>query len=308
MPGKNYVDPLLTNISKGWKVWGHVNQIILPVLSVRKPTAKIAVKDGSNLRIVSTIKAPEGETPSVAMNVSQEDSYTLQNHALKTMASDERAENQDKPFDELKDKAQFIMDLLSVSREYALSAWMNTVGNFTNAVTLSGTDQWGGSTDDPIGDLVLAVGTVADAMNVPDSEISVIMPQQVWRVFKQLPEVTGLPGIKNQMSVVIRAQQVADALGFKQMIIPTGRYNSAEDGQTDSFTNFWGDHCWAVFIPTRPSLDQHAFGYTPRRKAALITSRWRDEDIEGWWLKTKDEYDQYIMDETGAYMIKDAIA
>lgn len=305
---KKYVDPLLTKIAKGYRPWGHVNEIILPQLSVVKPTAQIGVYDGSNLRIVTTIKAPEGQTPTVTFTTDQTDSYTLEEHALKAMASDKLAENQDNPFNEQRDKTEFVMDLLSVAREYGLATYMNDDSKFTNTTQLSGTSQWSGTEDDPLGDIKTAIGTAADAVNQPDEEISLVMSSPVWRVFSVLEEVKDLLGFKYNQTAVIRPEQIANALGIRQLIIARGRYNSAEDGQTDVFANLWGKHCWAGYFPRSPKIKDVCFGYTCRRNAALQTSKWRDEDVEGWWIKCKDEYDQYIMEEKAVYMIEDAVA
>ena len=305
---KKYTDPLLTKIAKGHRPRGHVNEIILPQLGVVKPSAKIGVYDGSSMRLVTTIKAPEGQTPTVTFTTDQADAYTLEEHALKAMAADKIAENQENPFNEQRDKTEFVMDLLSVAREYGLSSYMNDDGNFTNTSTLSGTSQWSGDDDDPLGDVKTAIGTAADAMNQYDGDMSLIMSTPVWRQFVVLDEVKDLLGFKYSQTAYIRPEQIATALGIRQVIIARGRYNSAEDGQTDSFSNLWGKHCWAAYIPRQPKIKEICFGYTCRRSAALQVSKWRDEDIEGWWVKCKDEYDQYIMDETAVYMIKNAVA
>ncbi len=308
MSGKAYQDPQLTNIALGYRPWGHINQIILPTLQVRKPSAKIGIYDDMNMRIVSTIKAPEGKTPVVTTNISTADAYLLEDHALKSMASDKDAENEDAPFNIRRDRTELVMDLLSTSREYGLANFMNTSGNFTNVNTLSGTSQWGDSADDPLGDIKTAQGEVADAHNIPDEEVSIVMSRPVWRKFTTLPEVKDVLGFKYNQTMQVTGQQVADALGFRQLIIANGRYNSAADGQTSVFANLWGKHCWAVNIPRRPKIKQYAFGYTPRRKAALAVDRYYDYDVRGWWIRCTDEYDQYIVSELGVSMIEDAVA
>ena len=308
MSGKNYNDPLLSNLAKGYRPFGHINEMILPSYPVKLPTAKIGVYGGENLRIVTTIKAAEGTTPVVTSNITQATAYTLEEHALKAMASDKEKENQEKPFDVRRDKMELVMDLLSVSREYGLANYMNDDANFTNSTTLSGTAQWGGSADDPIGDIATAVGTVADAVNVPDEKVSLVMSMPVWRIFRTLDEVKDLLGFKYNQTKVLQPQQIAEALGVKQLLLARGRYNSAEDGQTDVFANLWGNHCWAGYFADSPKIKDVPFGYTPRRKAALVVDRWRDEDIKGEWIRCTDEYDQYIIEEKALYMIDAAVA
>lgn len=306
MSGKNYVDQLLTNIAKGYRPKRHINEKIMPPMLVNKPTGKIANYGAQALRLVTTIKAPEGQTPTVTMNVSQADAYTLQEHAVKAMASDKAAENQEQPFDEQKDKTNFVMDLLSVAREYALSNYMNTSSNFTNTVTLSGNDQWSGSSDNPLVDIDLAIRTCASEMNVAREQVSLVFGQATWDVFQFLSEVLDL--FKHTTIVYVTPEMVAKRLGIKEVLIGTARYNSAADGQTDVLSNLWGKHCWAVYIPEKDELQQESLGRTVKRRSGPVVDKWRDEDVRGWYVRATDEYDHYVMNEKGLYMIADAVA
>jgi hypothetical protein len=305
MSGKNYQDQLLTNIAKGYRPRFHINELIMPPLLVNKPTGKIADYGGHNMRIVSTIKAPEGGTPTITSNVSQADAYTLEEHALKAMASDKAAENQEAPFDEQKDKTELVMDLLSISREYGLANFMNTVGNFTNYVTKSGTDQWGESSDAPITDVETAITACASAMNVPRSMVTLVFGRAAWDKFVSLSEVSDL--FKYTSFAYISEEMIAKRLGIKQVLVGLGRYNTAALGQTDAYGDLWGKHCWAVYIPQSPQLKEHCFGYTVKRRTGPVVDKWRDEDVKGWWVRSTDEYDQYVLNEKGVYMIDAAV-
>lgn len=305
---KNYVDPILTNIATGYRPLGHVNEIILPPLGVQKASAKIAVYGAENLRLVTTIKSPEGGTPTVTMNPTTATAYQLEEHAVKALASDKEAENQDKPFDEQRDKAELVTDLLSVGREIALANFMSSTSNITNNTTLSGTSQFGGSADAPITVIDTAVQTVADAMGIIDSQVSLLLSLPVFRKLVRLDEVLDTLGFKYHQASQVTEQDLARAFGVKRVIVAAGIYNSAEDGQTDVIARIWGKHMWAVYIPESPKLKQQAFGYTPRRKAAMAIDKWYDNDRKGWWVRNTDEFDQYIVNAKGAYFIKDAVA
>ena len=128
MARKTYVDPLLTQFSQGYRPLSHANEKILPPINVNKDTGKIAVYAASNLRIVTSFKSAEGETPLITQTTSIATGWTLEKHALKAFASDEEAENEDRPFNVRRDRAQLVMDLLSTGREYAL---VNTRGIFS---------------------------------------------------------------------------------------------------------------------------------------------------------------------------------
>lgn len=285
----------------------HINELILPRMKVVKPTAKIGIYDASNLRIVSSIKSPEGKTPVVKTTVTQSDAYILEEHALKILASDKDADNQDKPFDVQKDAVEYVTDLLSVSREYGLFSFMAAAGNFTNKVQLSGTAQWGDSADDPVGDINIALQTVADEMGVDESLVSMVLSKDAYRVLAFDDDIKDNLGFKYNSSQAIQPKALADAFGCKEFIIGSGIYNSAEDGQTDVLAKIWSKHAWAVFIPNKPKLKQNSFGYTIHRDS-MVVDKWYNNDRKGWWVRNTDEYDAYILNEKGCYFIEDAIA
>jgi hypothetical protein len=126
-----------------------------------------------------------------------------------------------------------------------------------------------------------------------------------------LPEIQTTLGFANKPTglppQVVTKEQLAQALGVKQVIVAAGRYNSAAEGQTDVFANIWGKHAWAIYAGD-PMLKQYSFGYTCKRKSGPITDRWYDNDRKGFWCRSQDEWDQYILEEKCCYLIEDAIA
>ncbi len=80
----------------------------------------------------------------------------------------------------------------------------------------------------------------------------------------------------------------------------------AAGGPTDVIARIWGNNAWVVKIADA-KLKTQGFGFTPSRKAALATDKWYDHDRAGTWVRTWDEFDQFIMSATAAYLIKDAI-
>lgn len=304
---KLFIDQLLTNLAKGWRPTGHINEVILPTVPVMKQTGKIAVYGADSLRLVTSIKSPEGETPVVTMRPSLSDAWVLENHALKAFASDEEAENSDSPIDVQRDKTELVTDLLSVGREIALAQYMASTANLTQNTTLSGTAQFGGAADDPIGVIDTAVQTVADSMGIDDSEVSLIVPLAVRRKLVRLPEILDTLGFKYHQANTMTNEQLAGAFGIKQVLTPGGIYNSAADGQADVIARIWGKHLWAVYIG-QPKIKTQCFGFTMRRKAGPAIDKWFDNDRKGWWIRNTDEFDQYILNALGAYYVKDAVA
>ena len=310
MPARS-IDQMLTQVAKGWRPSGHVNELIMPPLNVVKPTGKIAVYGGSNLRLHTTIKSTEGETPVVATRPTLSDAYVLEQHAVKAFASDLEAENNDAPIQEQRDKAELVADILSIGRERALASFMGTTSNFTNTVTLTGNDQWNNlshADSDPDEDIDTAVQTVADRVGCADEEVSLLMGLAVFRKLQRHTKLLDTIGLKYHTASALTREQLAAILNVKQVIVAAGIYNSADDGQSDVIARTWGKDCWAIYIPPAPKLKQLAFGYTIKRKSGIVVDKWYDNDRKGWWVRAEDEFDHYVLDEKCAYLIKDAVA
>ena len=307
MAGKKYADPLLTMLSLGFRPFGHINQMVLPVLNVIKPTAKLAKYDGANMRIVSTVKSPSGDTPKIEFNTEQIDSYNLVRHAIANPVTVDDLENQDRPFNAMRDAMEINQDVLSLEREFGLSKFMSTASNFTNKTQLSGTGQWGQSADDPVGDISTAIQSSADAAHVTDEMISLVLSKKAFRILQYDDDILERLGFTANRAGSLTKEELKKAFGVVQVLVGEGQYNTAEEGQTEVFSDLWGNHAWAVYINPRPKLKARSFGYTTRRKAALLTDRWFDDDPELWWVRSKDEYDQFILDEASAFFIEDAV-
>ena len=315
MTAKTYVDPLLANFAKGYRAFGHVNEQILPSWPVNKDTGKIADYPGDNIRLVTTIKGSDSETPVVRMREIIGDGWSLQKHALKAFASDEQAENEDKPFDVRRDRAMLVMDQLSTAREFSLATFMADASNFTNTVTLSGTSQWGESADDPVGDVENAILEVSDGVGIPTSMVTMFFQRDAFRKWIQLDEVLNKlfgdsrPNSLSQADKTL--QQVAASFGIKNVIVAESFYNTAGPEEATALSQIWSKMAAAIHIGdrnvNRSQLKVRNLGYTFRKRNGIVVDRWRDEDREGWWVRGKDKFDQFICDELAASTILDAV-
>lgn len=307
--GKTYTDKLLTDVAKGFRPHGHVNEIVLPTKNVRNITGKIANYPADNLRLISAVKGDEAETAVARMREEIGNGWNILKYALKSFASDEQAANEEKPFDVRRDRTEFVMDVLSTFREKNLADFMQNDANFTNTVTLLATDRWddGGNIFE---DINTAVETVSDAIAVPTNQLSVLVSQKVQRQIVKLTSILDALGFKyrNVMTPAdVRADQLAVAFQVKEWIVADGHYNAAAEGQADDIQAIWGNGFWVFHRNPERQMKSLPFGHTMRMmgEGGIVVDRWYDNDREGWWIRAKDKWDQYICNETSAYFIKD---
>lgn len=305
-----YVSPLLTQISLAYKNEEYIAEQILPTVPVQKDTAQIATYGMDNLRIESALRAQGAGANEVNHSVTIGDHYILKDHALKEFVSDEETENADKPINPKMDATENLTDKIQVIKEKELADALANTGVITQNVTLSGTDQWSDYTNsDPFDDIKTAIQTVRSGSGKMPNTF--IMSHEVMMTLIVHPDlIARLPGI-----ITVTADSVVNALklafpNIKNILVGSAQYNSGVEGGTDALASIWGKHFWAAYIAPRPSLRDRSLGYTyqkvgQNRRVEILPY---DADKKGNFVRINDKYDQKLVDNKCAYLIKNAIA
>lgn len=139
--------------------------------------------------------------------------------------------------------AQQAQDTLDLTDELLISNALTSTSTFShNAAAVSYTRSLI-ATMDPVRDIFTAIETVRNQGEEPDT---VIIPTLVWQLMRQATLVKGAVSGVNGFNPVLTAnvtvggfQAVFAEEGIKQVLIGRGRYNTAADGATPSFTKFW---------------------------------------------------------------------
>jgi len=304
-----YVSPLLTSVSLGYRNEDYIADKIMPTITVKRDTGKIAVYWMDNLRVVEAIRAQWSPSREVNHTVTIGDHYILEERALKEKVTDEEIEDADKPIDPSKDATENLTDRMAVIKEYALATRMADTSIITQNTTLSWTSQWSDpDNSDPFGDIGTAINSVRDGSWKKANTI--VMGYSVMMVLIQHPAV-----IDRLVNVtIVTAWMVMEAIklafpSIKEIIIWDAQYNSGVEWWTDTLTDIWGKHCWALYIEKKPTKKSRTFAINYAKKWAKKTMILPyDADTESRFVKIKDKYDPKFVDVTCAYLIKDAVA
>lgn len=99
---------------------------------------------------------------------------------------------------------------------------------------------------DPVGDFDAGFNTIGDACGAKRSEISIIMPRADWQELQRVTQIVNLVRYvwsgstnNNMIPAHIPEATVAAALGCKEILVGDGSYDNAEEGATESNTQFW---------------------------------------------------------------------
>lgn len=310
MAGLNFSPKMFENISHGYRALGHVNNLIAPNLPTKKDVVQIGDYGANNMRRIKTLRAPGADTKEIRRTFTIVDAVTLSEHAAKTLVTDEDIEDADTPAKPMKDAMDEVNDQLSIEIEADLADVMNAVGTFTNNTTLAGITQWDqAGTSFPNTDIPTAIQTVADAIGQPDSEITLFMSKEVFRVLSYHAQVLDTLGLKDERAGGATPQELARIYRCKQVIVASGQINTADfDATTPTFTSIFGLHCWALYIPPgTPTLRQKYFAFTARKRNGFVIDTERDWHRKATWVRGTDKNGLYVMEELAGYMIEDAI-
>lgn len=307
------VDKVLTQIAKGYTAKNHINELILPPMKVRERSALIGNFGADGLRIINTIKSPEGGTAAVQTIVSKASAYLIEDHAIKSVASDVAKANAENPFDVERDATILVTDIISTGKEYGLGSLMNNYTNFATGFKTekSGTAQWGGATADAISDITTAINTVSDYCGCAPNELTVTMSHKAWNVLRTLDDVLDKAGVKYTKGGFITQQMFSDIFDGVNLVIARSKYNNSVLGGTTSIEDIFGKHCWVTRSQavSSPQLQESFFGFTPTLVGFEKTvDKWYENDVKGTWVRCSESFDQWVMDNKAGYMIKDVVA
>lgn len=328
-PGALYTDPILTNLSVGFKDQSLYGEQLFPMTPVNTQSGKYRIFDRSDWLIFEDRREPGVVAREVRGRKWSEDTFFTKEHSLQAPVYDE--ENQqlnsqggyaDPTFggalqiDPHADATKLITRALLLKHELKVSTLIRDTAQYPagSFVTLAGAQQWddytGGeaSTSNPVNDILVAM-------------------RKVWSLTRRYPNVLAIPTmgmsyIENHPRVVARFKNFRltqpDAFqlltGFEGRIINVDSvYNAADHlDATQSITDFWGKDVWLGIVEPTPGLLTQTFGKTfaqvyPNGGIRPV-DRWREEDRKSDIIRASMKYDLKVVSNIAGYIIKTAFS
>lgn len=307
--GDAKVDKILSQFSIAYRNKNHIAEQILPVLTVKEKSGKVAKYGKENLRAYSDqlYRAPGTRAHSVDYSVSQ-GAYACLERSAEKLIPDEYYKNTDDPYDPKRDATMVIMDNIWVNQELALSTSMADSSILTSNTTLSGTSQWSDTgNSDPIGAIETGVTAIRSATGQRPN--TAVMNHAVFQKLKSHPAIreqvkyTGTAALSD----LNLGSFLKEFFNLENVLVGDGVYNSADEGQSDSITDIWGDHFYLLYKTDRPSMMMPTLGYTFADVPKKVDT-YREEAKVSDVVRVRYSYDQNFIDTALAYAIYDAIA
>ncbi len=308
-PQDVHIDSALTNFSRKYSNEAFIWPQVMPVVKVNKRSDKFFryVKE-DYFRIPDDMVSPKAYPNEVGLKVDT-DNYSVKDHALEDWVSREEEENADSPLAPRTDAVEFLLEQLNLAQEKRVADIVFNAASYPtgNKVTLSGTSQWGGSADDPIGDILTGLDTAFMRPNV------IVFGAEAWTKFRQLPEVIdavkAVSGASPQGGLA-SAEEVAKLFDVEKVLIGRARYNASAEGQTASYSRIWGKHVALLYVKERPTVRSVTFGATFVEMKMTVMTGWdgRRGAKGATWIKVAWNSDEKLIAPDVGYLIQNAVA
>lgn len=303
------VDKLLTNVSNQLIPEGYISELILPELKVVQTTGLIGKYSNDHLRIIDTKVGGKGMYPTVNTTVRSSNAYSLTDHALKELLTEDDFDNVEKPFDAEQDSVVALTTHLWLEKEKGLADTM-AGGTITQGVTLAGTDQWSDyANSNPLEDLrdgrKGVRGGCGKKANVA------FMDEDVADTLRFHPQLLDALGFKDSRPGGLDDTELSKALKTKFTYVGEAVYNNSVQPAADVITPVWGKDFWYAHIPKVGARRQQSLGYRVQKagqKPRQVFKSFPDEPVNSRKIIVKDKYQQLISDPSCAYRITDSIA
>jgi len=304
------VDKLLTNVSNQYVPVDYLSEKILPLITVKQTSGKLAGYGNDHIRIGKDLylHSGDGKYPRVKVRNRNITEWVIAKHALSAVIPEEEFDNVEQPFDARKDTTSHVTSLLWGEKEFDLADIMSDTSVITSNVTLSGTSQYTDvDNSDPLGDFRNARTTIRGLVGQKPN--IAVMNGQVQDALMIHPQILDRLGYKHNRVGMVTNQELTKVLDVDEVLVSDLLGNTAKDGQADVIAPIWGNHITFAVAPKSAAKNQISLGYRLQKNQPRRVSRFSLDDPTGAeQINIDDNYDQLISNAKAAFLIKDAIA
>lgn len=306
-PGSVHVDATLSNLSIQYKNGEYIGTKLMPVVSVPQISGKFfTYTKRDRLAVPDTSVGPRGMAAELNEHRGT-DTYSCKSYALQNYVDELTLAAQDAPLNEMVDLVAAVNDVLDLDEELRIATLLTTSGNFgSNTAALSGTDMFDNASSNPIKSIQDAVAATWQGFGA--SRLVGYCSGDVARVLSRHSLVRDMhkyvePGLTSM-------KMLAQFLGLDDILVSDARKDTANEGQTASYSRVWGKVFGIVRVASAPSPRTAAFGFT-MRFGQKVTNQWFDPRVGsrgGWFGKVGMEEDHKICASDTGYLLTNVIA
>jgi hypothetical protein len=204
--------------------------------------------------------------------------YSVLDYGYQNFVSQETLDNQDAVFDEMMDLVDSINEGMAFRRELRIASKLTTAANYdsANTATLSGSDQWDSAAGgNPVKDIQTMKSLVWEGRGA--SDLMGFCSLSVFNVLSRHPMVLDM--LKYQRSGMARRSEIAEMFGLTDLLVGAARKDTANIGQTASYSRIWGLDFGIVRVARRATKRSAHFASVFRVNGDPVTTEWFDAAV-----------------------------
>lgn len=301
-----HVDAVLTNISVMYVNDMYIGPMVFPRVQVTKESDVFFVYDREDfLRNEAKVRPPSTRAQQGGYGLSTS-SYKCHEYSFEKPIDDRIRRNSDNPLNPDRDATIYTTDKIDMAVEQLVQTAIETSGNWTTNATLSGTDQWSDfANSDPFDDVKTARLTVLK--QIARKANTGVLSIEVFETLALHPDL--LDRVKytgtGERPAMVTAQMMAELFGLDQILVGSAVEDTATEGAAASIGYVWGKHFWIGHVPSAPSLNTPAAGYT--FTTGRMVDRYREEAITSDVVRAREALDVQPVAAGAGYRIVNAI-
>lgn len=301
------VDPVLTNIARGYKNAAFVGEVLFPFVPVDKEAGKVPQFGKEAFKVYNTERAIRAKSNRLSPEGISMIDFVLKEHDIE-FPIDYRE------IDESKDIVNYeiyatetvtkIINLRIEKERADLAQNLNTYPS-GNKITLEGNAKWTAkTTSDPIGNIETGKETIRSKIGIYPNVM--LLGATAYNALKVHPAIIDL--LKYSQKAILTEEILSQIFDMKVVV---GRAVYASDGGT--FNDIWADNCILAYIPekndnTERTPFEPSFSYTFRKKNNPVVDKWDESNGKLHIIRNTDIVAAKVVGAEAGYIINDTNA
>jgi len=300
----------LSTISVQYANEEYIGEQLLPVAPVGKKSDVFYKYDKrSRIAYPDDTLGARGQANEVSDGRST-DSYACAARGFENYVDGETIENQDAPLNEMVDLVEAINEGIAFKREQRIATVMTTAGNYgSNTSAVAAGSRWdtaGGG--NPIKDIQSAMKEIWQGRG--PSDLVGFTDYDTFLVLSRHPAILDLFKYGGMTPGLASAQMIASFFGMSKLLVGKARQDTANEGQSASYSRIWTKCFGIARVARRPSIRTASFGYTFRH-GAPYTIQWFDPRAGkkgGFYAKVTVSEDYKVVANDTAFLLTTPIS
>lgn len=293
------IDPILTNIARGYSNTDLISETLFPVVGVDKEGGKIPTWGKEAFKIWGTERAIKADSNEMEVPWLTTTSFQLTEHDLAGRV-DYREIKETDIVDLEANAVNMVMQAIELRREKLAAELAFTAANYSTDNKTSFSDDY--LNEDAV-DPVKFIDGKNDALRAIIGKYAntLVMGNGVWKALKHHPLIKAYFSTNERQLITL--DNFKELVGIENIIIGNSLYTA--DG--DTFSDIWGNAMLLAYVAPASGIArtpyEPCFGYTLRRSGYPYSDKWEEQNGKIRKVRTTDNFDVKLVGAESGYLV-----